>query len=197
MDDYLTTDQLLILLKKSAEIVDESKPKKIFKLNKKFIYVSIAVLAVLHLVFMAMPLIFKDKTTQIIGYQYVVAIYQDQPIDDELIGKTFRMENVDFEDITAGSKVLVYGLYGSQVFWEVEVTSVDDEQQIVSATFDGIISNNYQMSEIRGLAIRDANVIGIAYYTASTPMGFLYIFLFHIIILAVLYYFMFVFKLKK
>jgi hypothetical protein len=197
LNEYLTTDQLLKLLKTSVADNHEPKPKKTFKLNKKFIYVSIAVLAVLHLVYMAIPLVFQEKTKDLLGFQYVVAIGQNQAIDTELVGKVYLMKKVDSQSLEVGTHVLVYGLFSSSVYWEVEITAINLDQQTVSATFDGVISNTYQFNDIKGLALRDANVIGIAYYTASTPNGFIYMTLFHVIILGITYYLMFGFEWKK
>lgn len=191
MNQYLNTDDLLAKVSESQAKIKEQKPKG-KKINyKKIIFVSIAVLAVLHLVFMAIPLVLQERSRDILGYQYVVVIQQDQPLATELKGHVVLLERINRDALKIGDKVLIFGLYGSEYYWEVEINAIDAVNQTVLATFDNVITNEYTFNQVTGAAGRNANVFGVAYYTASTISGFIYMTLFHIIIVGVLYYTMF------
>lgn len=191
MNQYLNTDELLAKVTESQVRLKEPKPKH-RKINyKKIIFVSIAVLAVLHLVFMSIPLIFQERSRDILGYQYVVVITKNQPLAAELKGHVVTIEEINRDSLKIGDKVLIFGLYGSEYYWEVEINSIDALNQSVQATFDNVITNTYEFSQISGTIGRTANVFGVAYYTASTLSGFIYMMIFHVIVVGVIYYTMF------
>lgn len=191
MNQYLNTDEILAKVSESQTRLKEPKLKH-NKLNiKKIIFVSIAVLAVLHLVFMAIPLVFQERSRDILGYQYVVVITKNQPLAQELKGHVVMLEDINQDAMKIGDKILIYGLYGSEYYWEVEINSIDAVNQSVQATFDNVITNTYEFNQIGGTVGRTANVFGVAYYTASTLSGFIYMTIFHIVVVGIIYYTMF------
>jgi len=86
---------------------------------------------------------------------------------------------------------LVYGLYGNDFYWEVEVLENDTVNQEVEATFDDVIRNRYSYDEIEGIYTEEASIIGIFYYTASTPRGFITMIVLHALIVYITFYVMF------
>lgn len=191
MNDFLTTDELLKLIEKSRSLPNERSKERHPIHFKRITYVSIAVLAVLHLVYIAIPLVFQEQTKDIIGYQYVVAIQQNQTIDNELDGRVVKLEQIDDDALAVGDHVLVYGLYSTEYYWELVINSIDYSQEIIYASYDNIITNAYTRDQIEGRVGENANVIGIAYYTASSLSGFLYMTLFHLVVLSIIYYVLF------
>lgn len=189
MNDYLSTDDLILYINKTDATV--VKEKKKFKLNKKHIFGSIVIIAVLHLVFMALPLILGDSTKDILGYQYEIVIDKNQELDEEIIGQVLRIKPIDFENLEIGGNVLIYGLYGNNYYWEVEVLEINQTDQTISATFDDVIRNTYHIDDVKGQIAGDSNFIGTFYYTASTIRGFIPMVLLHSIIVYATYYFMY------
>jgi hypothetical protein len=158
---------------------------------KRIIFGSIVILAVLHLVFMALPMISKDLSKEIFNYQYVIAISKDQEIDEDLTGEVVRLKIIDKTTLNSGDRVLVFGLYDSSYYWEVEILDNDITNQEVEATFDDVIRNRYSYDEIEGIYTDEANIIGIFYYTASTPRGFITMIILHALIVYIVHYVMF------
>jgi hypothetical protein len=77
LERFLTTEEILLAITHKYNTPDEpiakkekNKAKKI--LNKYVIYWSIVFIAVLHLVFAAIPLLIKDKGLSLLGYRYEI-----------------------------------------------------------------------------------------------------------------------------
>lgn len=190
MKDLLTTEDLLLNLNHKIDKI-EVKKTKTFKINKKIIYGSIVFIAVLHLVFMALPMISKDLTKNLFGYQYVIAIPKDQEIDGDLSGSVIRLKSLNPNEIEIEDRILVYGLFSNDFYWEVEVIDHDVINQTIEATFDNIIRYTFTYEDIEGEAGNEASFIGVFYYTASTFRGFITMIILHALIIYILHYAMF------
>lgn len=193
LNELLSTEDLLLYLNhKSEQVVTKTSKKPIHKKKiKPIIFGSIVILAVLHLVFMALPMISKDFSKDVFGYRYVIAISKDQEIDEDLTGEVVRLKTIDKTSLNEGDRVLVFGLYGNSYYWEVEILNNDVNNQEVEATFDDVIRNRYTYDEIEGIYTDQANIIGIFYYTASTPRGFITMIILHALIVYIVHYVMF------
>ena len=172
-------------------VVEDQKDHNNQKKLKKIIFGSIVIIAVLHLVFMELPMISKDFTKDVFGYSYVIAISKDQEIDEDLVGEVVRLKTIDKETLNSGDRVLVFGLYGNDYYWEVEVLNNDITRQEVEATFDDTIRNRYSYDEVEGIYTQQANIVGVFYYTASTPRGFITMLILHALIVYIVHYTMF------
>ncbi|MCD4827411.1 MAG: hypothetical protein K8Q99_06530 [Acholeplasmataceae bacterium] len=195
MDNFLTTEEILLSLSQHKEVSipeDEIvKEKKKFKLNKKLIFWSIVVLAVLHLVFMGIPLVMQENSSNLVGYQYGVVFKKNQDTAGQLIGSVSVIDKINPEDIEVGDDILIFGLYDQgNYYWQLEVTEIDLNDQTLRATFDGNIKNLYTFDDVKGELGEDANLVGLFYYTASTPRGFIIMIFFHALIVYVAYYFL-------
>lgn len=195
MDKFLTTEEIILSLVQSKEkTIAEYKKlenKEKLKKNKKLIFWSIVILAVLHLVFMALPLALKENSSSIMGYEYGVVFKKNQDATGQLVGNVTRVESIDPNQINPGDDVLVYGLYDvGDYYWQVEVVDIDENAQTLRATYDGVIKYTYTFDEIQGEIGDEANLIGMFYYTASTPRGFIIMIFFHALIIYVAHYFL-------
>lgn len=195
MNDYLTTEEILLSLSQNKEVIIKKekivKEKKKFKLNKKHIFWSIVVLAVLHLVFMAIPFAMQENSSDILGYQYGVVFKKNQDTAGQLVGNVTSIEQINVEEIEVGDDILIFGLYDQgDYYWQLEVTEIDVNAQTLRATFDGNIKNLYTFDEVQGEVGEEANLVGLFYYTASTPRGFIIMIFFHALIIYVAYYFL-------
>jgi copper chaperone CopZ len=114
-------------------------------------------------------MVFKDFSNVLLGHQYEIVFSKDQESTQRLVGSVVRIENIDPQTIEVGDHVLVYGLYENNYYWEVTVVDINFANQTVDATYDDVIRNTYTYDEIEGLISQEANLMGIFYYTASTP----------------------------
>jgi hypothetical protein len=193
LNELLSTEDLLLYINHESQTIIVEEHKKPINKNKlkRIIFGSIVIIAVLHLVFMALPMISKDFTKDVFGYRYVIAISKDQEIDEDLVGEVVRLKTIDKEALSPGDRVLVFGLYGNSYYWEVEVLDNDTTDQVVEATFDDVIRNRYNYDEIEGMYTKQANIVGVFYYTASTPRGFITMLILHALIVYIVHYTMF------
>jgi hypothetical protein len=195
LDKFLTTEEIILSLKQDKEkyISDKNnfKEEKNFKINKKHIFWSIVILTVLHLVFMGLPLALKENSSKVVGYEYGVVFKKNQDATGQLVGNVTRVESIDPNEIEVGDDILIFGLYDvGDYYWQVEVVDIDLNAQTLRATYDGIIKNTYTFDEVQGEIGEEANLIGIFYYTASTPRGFIIMIFFHALIIYVAHYFL-------
>ena len=194
MSDLLSTDELLLYTNEhkgssDSNSINEQKENRV-KFNKKYLFGSIVFIAVLHLIFMALPMISSNLAKNIFGYQYIIAITNDQALNDNLTGTVVKISDFNPNDIEIGKSVFIYGLYDRDIYWEVDVLENDSNQEQIEGTFDNIIRNTYTYDQIEGIYVNEANFIGIFYYTASTTRGFLTMMLFHGLMIYTVYYLM-------
>lgn len=192
MKDFLSTGELvdnLNIQKKQKDIeVKPSKPK----IYKNIIFGSIVFLAVLHLLFMGLPLFLKNKTNDLLGYHYVIAVTKDQQLDEQLIGKVVRTKTIDMESLRVNNHILVYNFYGGdQYYWEVEVIDIDPTAETLRLSFDGVIKKDFTFNQVEGEVANISNFIGVFYYTGSTPRGFIIMIFLHAVSVYGIYYAMF------
>ncbi len=195
MDKFLTTEEIISSLnhikEKNISDINNFKDKKNFKIKKKHIFWSIVIITVLHLVFMGLPLALKENSSSVMGYEYGVVFKKNQDATGQLIGNVTRVESIDPNEIQIGDDILIFGLYDvGDYYWQVEVVDIDINAQTLRATYDGIIKNTYDFDEVQGEIGDEANLIGIFYYTASTPRGFIIMIFFHALVIYVAHYFL-------
>lgn len=193
MDKFLTTEEIILSLNRIKDkniIVDNIlKEKKNFKINRKHIFWSIVIITVLHLVFMGLPLVLKENSSSLMGYEYGVVFKKNQDATGQLIGNVTRVESIDPNQINVGDDILIFGLYDvGDYYWQVEVVDINESAETLRATYDGVIKNTYAFDEIQGEIGNEANLVGMFYYTASTPRGFIIMIFFHALIIYVAHY---------
>jgi hypothetical protein len=140
---------------------------------------------------MGLPLALKENSSSVMGYEYGVVFKKNQDATGQLIGNVTRVESIDPNEIQIGDDILIFGLYDvGDYYWQVEVVDIDINAQTLRATYDGIIKNTYDFDEVQGEIGDEANLIGIFYYTASTPRGFIIMIFFHALVIYVAHYFL-------
>src|SRR5690554_3975494 len=142
-------------------------------------------------------MILGNNTKDILGYQYEIVIEKNQDLDGEILGQVLKIEPILFENLNTGDHVLIYGLYGNNYYWEVEVVEINQIEQTLSVTFDDVIRNTYHIDDVEGQIAGSSNMISTFYYTASTIRGFIPMILSHAIIVYCTYYLMFQRNKKK
>lgn len=196
MQDFLTTEELIRQLntqetvaKSTQEIrsrvITKARVKKTFK---TFFWIAL-VFAILHTLYSIIPMVTNHRGVDILGKTSMLAIPNDQELDQELQGSIIRVEKFDFDQIKVGDKIVVYGKFSSELYWVEEVTEKNDQTREVKTTFGYFIQNTYREAEIVATYLREVTTLGQIYYVGSTPRGFASLLAIQGIILTLIYYY--------
>ncbi|MCR3906322.1 MAG: hypothetical protein NUK62_04785 [Tenericutes bacterium] len=177
MAEYLSTEELLAQLARQKVTSDPHIQKKIkklnIKINKKAIFWSFVVLAILHTLLIAIPLIMPNRGINILGTTNVLAVPNNQELDEELNTKIVVIKKFKLQDLEVGDNILIYGRYGTDIYWIEEVVEIRDSINELETTFDGFISNTTSIDDVDFIYIKDASFFGTIYYVSSNLRGFL------------------------
>ena len=191
MSNFLTTEELLSLLKKQEQAFVpkvQKEPKKQKKSNRKikrvifFIFLGIASL---HAVFTSLAFFLPEIALNMLGSQYVLAVPNDQEIDEELSTDIYLMQPFRISRLTTSDRILIYGKYQTSVYWIEEVIDINLEQRTIDTTFDGFIRNTYAFDDIAGIVNQKANLIGVILYVSTTPRGYVALIMTYIVVLSI------------
>lgn len=193
MADYLSTEELLAQLarqKVASEIYIKKDTKKLkIKINKKQIFWSFVALAILHTLFISFPLILPNRGSGLLGNTNVLAVPNNQELDEELDTKIVIVKQFKLDELTVGDDILVYGRYSTEIYWIEEVVEIREASNELETTFDGFISNSIPIDDVDYIYIRDSSFLGTIYYVSSSPRGFIVMVTTQALILSVVYYF--------
>jgi hypothetical protein len=175
--EYLSTEELLAQLARQKVTSDPHIQKKIkklnIKINKKTIFWSFVVLAILHTLLIAIPLIMPNRGINILGTTNVLAVPNNQELDEELNTKIVVIKKFKLQDLEVGDNILIYGRYGTDIYWIEEVVEIRDSINELETTFDGFISNTVSIDDVNFIYVKDASFFGTIYYVSSNLRGFL------------------------
>jgi hypothetical protein len=200
LTDYLTTEELLAQLRRqAADTVStntQSKKKtKKFKINKRVLYWILFAIAITHLIYISIPMILPDRGLGIVRYTNVIAVPIDQEVvvDEtgfEISATVVLIEKFDPEKLEVGDLVVIYGKFGSNVYWVERVASFNIENQTLTTTLDGYIASEdvNSFDEIEGFFVRRATLVGTLTYVSSNTRGYLVMLTSHALVLSILYY---------
>lgn len=188
-----TTDELLNDLEHPDQVMVVLKEKKHRNNNWKVIlFWSIVILAVLHLLFLSLPLTIGVKnTTNLLGKTRVIVIPYLPGNVAERPGEVSVIGAFDVTQMAEDDRVIVYGLVDTNYYWEVNVTAVDLENETFTATYDGFSEQNYSFDDSYGTFVKTGNIIDTVLYVASLWRGLLatvvvygsIIFVYHILVI--------------
>ncbi len=201
MTDFLTTDELLAQLRRqeAGSVTPNSqtkkKDKKKFKINKKVLYWVLFAIAILHLIYISIPMILPDRGLGLVRYTNVIAVPIDQEVvvDEtgfEISATVVLIEKFDPDKLEVGDLVVIYGKFGSNVYWVERVASFNLVDQTVTTTLDGYIASEdvNTFDEIEGFFVRKASLAGTLTYVSSNTRGYLVMLTSHALVLSILYY---------
>jgi hypothetical protein len=189
LTEYLSTDELLGLIKKQSEISTYNFKKKAkFKINRKHIFWFAVVLAIFHILSQSITFFSENRGINTLGYTTVLAVPMDQELDDELTATVARIKKLDLEALMIGDKVIIYGKYGSDFYWIEEVIAINIGSNEITTTFDGLLANTVSIDEIEGVYIEDANFIQLLSYISTNTRGYIILILTYALVLSAVYF---------
>lgn len=202
MEKYLTTDELVSMLDGLVQIgtQDSQKQKKIKKVKtkqsltkrKKIIritYFVLLALAILHIIYISIPLIAPNAAVNIIGRQYIMAVPNDQELDDELDTRIVSIKPFNIDNLNVGDVIVIYGKFGTDVYWMEEVVEIREDLNELDASFDGFLRNTYTYDEIGGVVNNPSNIFGTLLFVSSRTRGYIALIVTYSIVFGMTYYF--------
>lgn len=203
MNNYLSTDELIKQLEKqnSAQLqihsknktkqyhFKEKKNKFISKKTGKIIYFVCLAIAILHMLYISIPLVSPSRAVNIVGNQYVMAVPNNQELGPMLQTKIVRIKPFNSNDLELGDQIVIYGKYGTDVFWVEDVVDIDFDAETLDSTFDGFLRNTYSFAEIGGKVIKESNLFGSIIFVSTRIRGYLSILATYTAIFGMVYYF--------
>lgn len=193
MANYLSTEELLAQLasqKVASNLHIQKKVRKFnIKINKKTIYWIFVGLAILHTMFIAFPLILPNRGIGLLGTANVLAVPNNQELDEELSTRIVIVKRFKLDDLKVGDNILIYGRFGTDIYWVEEVVEIRESLNELQTTFDGFISNTTSIDDIDFVYIKDASFLGTIYYVSSNLRGFLVMASVQGLILSIIYVF--------
>jgi hypothetical protein len=196
LNEYLTTEELVKALRLQAsrpqykEVVKQNKVnnKKIKKVGR-IIYWVVLGLLVLYTLYALIPMIVKDRAVNLLGKSTMLVIPNDQELDQELNSDVIHIKKFSFDDIQEGDRIIIYGKFGTDLYWMEEVVDIDTVNRTLDTTFGYFIRNTYQEDEIIAAFDHHANLLSTIVYVATTPRGFASMLFIEALILSVIYYY--------
>ncbi|PKK93824.1 MAG: hypothetical protein CVV61_02725 [Tenericutes bacterium HGW-Tenericutes-6] len=200
LNNFLTTEEILKRIHTSTSTVQAQKThvpkavksqKDVDRKNKikKIIYFSLLALAIIHIVFVTIPLIAPAGAVNVIGRQYVMAVPNNQELDNELNTKIVQIKPFRIDDVSVGDAVVIYGKFGTNVYWVEEIVAIDYGNQTIDASFDGFLRNTYLYEEVSGTLIRETSLFGTLLFVATQARGYLALLVTYTVIFGTVYYF--------
>jgi len=205
--NYLSTDELLEKLEqqeagviqkpqkpqkpeKSQEFeVIKQKRKVKFKLNRKFFFFLAIIAALFHIFYVSIPLLSDNRGINAFGVTTILAVPSDQELGQFVNAKVVLIEQNDANLYEVGDNVVVYGEYGTDLNWVVEIVSIDENNHEAEITFDGVISHTVNLDDIEGKYVKIAGLMGIISYISSNLKGYIFLLGTYIVGFSMVYYF--------
>ena len=182
---------------KNIKVLDNIK-EKIYKLKnlsrrQKRKYVKIGFflfgfILLLNISIMMSYLLDARYDCNILNNAYTHAVLPDQSLNQKLHLGVVKIRKLEFDDIEVGDKIVVDGDFNLDVYWVETVVSVNHTTKAVLTSYDHKVASTYSKEDIAGEYIKDANFLGMLYYSASFSKGFILITLTHSIALYVYYH---------
>lgn len=171
------------------------KQKKKLKINKRVLYWILFAIAITHLVYISIPMILPNRGLNVVRYTNVIAVPIDQEVvvDEtgfEISATVVLIEKFDPDELEIGDLVVIFGKFGSNVYWVERVASFDLENQTLTTTLDGYTQSEdvNSFDEVEGFFVRRATIAGTLTYVSSNTRGYLVMLFSHALVLSILYY---------
>lgn len=206
MTDFLNTEELVQTLNEqnSTEHQHDKKHSKeksesFESLNKKLkrnkiIYFGVCIIIALHIIYLVLPLVLPNNGLALYGMSNVLAVPIDQEVvlDEgsfEVYAAVVVIEKFNSSKLDIGDLVVIYGKFGSNVYWVERVVDFDLEQRTITTSLDGVFASNDVASfdQVIGFYVRMAGTTGALQFVSSNFRGFTLIVLIELIVLYGLY----------
>jgi hypothetical protein len=119
----------------------------------------------------------------------MLVIPNDQELDQELNSDVVHIKKFSFDDIEVGDRIIIYGKFGTDLYWMEEIVAKDDINRTIDTTFGYFIRNTYEEDHVVATFDHHANLFSTILYVATTPRGFASMLFIEALALSVIYYY--------
>lgn len=196
MNDYLTTEELVKALNRQTsepQIKETIKEKKVInqKIKKvgRIVYWVVLGFMILYSLYAVIPMVFEDRAVNFLGKSTILVIPNDQELDQDLTSDVVHIKKFSFDDINTGDRIIVYGKFGTDLYWMEQIVDINRENRTLDTTFGYFIRNTYSEDDIIATFDHHANTLSTIIYVATTPRGFASLLVIEVLILSVIYYY--------
>ncbi|MDA3931578.1 MAG: hypothetical protein PF513_02440 [Tenericutes bacterium] len=169
---------------KASKIVWNYFTKHYVKIGFYFL----AFIFILNAIFMTVFLINRNYGYRIVNNLYAEAILPDQDLNNTLKTGIVKVEEIDYEEINVGDKIVFCCDMGADSYWVQEVVEVNRVNKLLQTTYDGETAANVSEDEIYGVYVTEANFFGTLFYTAMFPRGYIMLILSEIFFVYIYHY---------
>jgi hypothetical protein len=135
-------------------------------------------------------LIYFDRNYEfnILNKTYIAAVYPGQDINDVLSTNILVIEEPKVDHLTNQSQIITFGNYNTTEYWVHDVVNINQEQELVSFTYDGLVSSVLDIDDITGEYVKEANLFGSVYFAATFYRGYILLIIAHMFIFSIYYF---------
>ena len=196
LNDLMTTEELVkvLHLQASKPIQEETHKRvkkdrtRIKKVGRIAYFVVLGIMA-LWTLYAIIPMVVKDRAVNLLGRSTMLVIPNDQELDQELNSDVIHIKKFSFDDIEVGDRIIIYGKFGTDLYWMEEIVAKDELNRSIDTTFGYFIRNTYEEDHVVATFDHHANLLITILYVATTPRGFASMLFIEAIALSVIYYY--------
>jgi hypothetical protein len=192
----MTTEELVKALRlQASKPIQEETHKRVKKdrtrIKKvgRIAYFVVLGIMVLWTLYAIIPMVVKDRAVNLLGRSTMLVIPNDQELDQELNSDVVHIKKFSFDDIEVGDRIIIYGKFGTDLYWMEEIVAKDDINRTIDTTFGYFIRNTYEEDHVVATFDHHANLFSTILYVATTPRGFASMLFIEALALSVIYYY--------
>jgi hypothetical protein len=192
----MTTEELVkaLHLQASKPIQEEThkrvkKDRTQIKKVGRIVYFVVLGIMVLLTLYAMIPMVVKDRAVNLLGRSTMLVIPNDQELDQELNSDVVHIKKFSFDDIDVGDRIIIYGKFGTDLYWMEEIVAKDEINRTIDTTFGYFIRNTYEEDHVIAIFDHHANLFSTILYVATTPRGFASMLFIETLALSVIYYY--------
>jgi transcriptional regulator with XRE-family HTH domain len=150
-------------------------------------FYAILILFTINIGFMTLHRLDTNYNYDLLPYSYINAVTPGQNVNQTMFLGIVRVEPFDPDSVNFGDQIVIYQDFGLNEYFVQEVRSVNTDNQTITTTYDQVTLVTNEFSDIPGVYVRDANLIGSIYYASKFNTGYVFLVLAHVILLAMYY----------
>ena len=155
---------------------------------KKALTIGVFLLLFANMIYITLIFYDREYDFKLLNKTYMSAVYQGQDINNILETSIIKVEAFDIDTVTEDSYIITYGDYNTNEYWVNEVASVDSVNNVISYTYDGIVSTSINADDIVAIYTDDASLVGTIYYGATFSRGYILLTILHLFIFSIYYF---------
>ncbi len=155
----------------------------------KAVFFLLVLFVVFNVTVMTLYLANGQARYRVFNHTYFSAIPQGQDLGGTMRTSIVRMQRADLIDLEIGDDVVVCCDFNiPDTPWVQTITGIDVNENAIQTTYDGVILSSFAESQVHGVYVEEASVIGTLYYAASFATGYVFLLMGHLLIVGAYYY---------